>query len=58
MPVGAIMSDNTKVIGRYQTSRDCTKRDEIIGCGAITVDGIAMTETALKERVRGFGYVQ
>ena len=35
-----------------------TKRDEIIGCGAITVDGIAMTETALKERVRGFGYVQ
>ena len=24
-------------------------KDEIIGCGAITVDGIAMTKTALKE---------
>jgi len=30
LPIEVIMSDNTKVIGRYQTSRDCTKRDEII----------------------------
>ena len=26
-----------------------TNKDEIIGCGAITIDGIAMTETTLKE---------